>query len=129
MSYCKSKKNFFDFKFSWVLVPLLLILYYFLPSYRQYLNYYMFSIGLLGIIMSIRVNCFVFLNIITHLPLFIGLIYQEKYFIYNKILFIMYLFGVFITLNIPFWPYSENRNIWVMIFTYISLFYLIISLY
>jgi len=122
-------KNLVNFKYqySWILMPFFLILYLTLPNYRIYLNYPMFCIGSLGIIMPIyaQLSLFlIFLNILGHLPLFIGLLNGLEFFSINPTIFIFYLLGILSILYAPFWPYVAERKIWVVVFTIVSSLYI-----
>ena len=122
-------KNLVNFKYqySWILMPFFLILYLTLPNYRIYLNYPMFCIGSLGIIMPIyaQLSLFlIFLNILGHLPLFIGLLNGLEFFSINPTIFIFYLLGILFILYVPFWPYVAKRKTWVIFFTVVSSLYI-----
>lgn len=132
MDISKKLNNFVEFKYqySWILIPTFIILYLFLPTYRIYLQYPMFCIGLIGIIVSIYIQLpliMIIINIIGHLPSFIGLLHGLKYFNINLITFLSYLIGLFLIYYIPFWPYIPNRHFFAILFTIISLIYLYIS--
>ena len=122
-------KNLINFKYqySWILMPFFLIFYLTLPNYRIYLNYPMFCIGSLGIIMPIyaQLSLFlIFLNILGHLPLFIGLLNGLEFFSITPTIFIFYLLGILFILYVPFWPYVAKRKTWVIFFTIVSSLYI-----
>ena len=119
------------YQYSWVFIPLLLILYLYLPDYRNYLQYPMFSIGLVGIIVGILVlpPYIAGICLLGHLPIFIGLTQGLKYFSINPILFLFYLIGLLFIFYTPFWPYKVTRHTFAMIFTIVSVIYLCLAIY
>lgn len=127
----KSLVNF-KYQYSWILIPLFIILYLILPNYRKYLNYPMFCIGTLGIIMPIYAQLspfLIFLNILGHLPLFIGLSNSFDHFNINPTILIFYLLGIFSIIYVPFWPYIAKRQVWVIVLTIVSLLYIYLGIY
>ena len=110
----------FKYQYSWILIPIFLILYFTLPTYRKYLQYPMFCIGLIGIIVSIYINLpilMIIINIIGHLPAFIGLLHGFKYFNINFITILTYIIGVIFIFYIPFWPYIPSRRFFAILYS------------
>ena len=119
------------YQYSWIFIPLLFILYIYLPNYRNYLQYPMFSVGAVGIIVGIIVlpPYLVIINLLGHLPMFIGLTQGLKYFSTDPIQFLFYLVGLLFIFYTPFWPYKVDRYTFAMTFTVVTFLYLCLAIY
>tara|TARA_B100000927_G_C16391357_1_gene439476 strand:- start:119 stop:556 length:438 start_codon:yes stop_codon:yes gene_type:complete len=135
--------NFIDFKYqySWIFIPLLFILYILLPKLRVYLLYPQLCIGLIGIIATIYPLLgkskredfksqfkYIIINIIGHLPAFIGLLYGFKYFKINYITLLTYIIGIIFIYYIPFWPYIPSRDFFAILLTLLTILYMVVAI-
>ena len=121
----------FQYQLSYLIVPLAVILYLFVESYRSYLLYHMVCCGLIGTLDTINYYrlgntgvVFTISSVICHLLLLLVLMQFKKYGKINPIsLFLLFIVNVTI-FYLPFWPYSFSRK--VVLFLY-DLIYGILS--
>ena len=122
----------FQYQLSYLIVPLAIILYLFVESYRSYLLYHMVCCGLIGTLDTINYYrlgntgvVFTISSVICHLLLLLVLMQFKKYGKINPIsLFLLFIVNVTI-FYLPFWPYSFSRK--VVLFSY-NLIYAILSI-
>ena len=122
----------FQYQLSYLIVPLAIILYLFVESYRSYLLYHMVCCGLIGTVDTINYYrlgntgvVFTISSVICHLLLLLVLMQFKKYGKINPIsLFLLFIVNVTI-FYLPFWPYSFSRK--VVLFSY-NLIYAILSI-
>ena len=122
----------FQYQLSYLIVPLAIILYLFVESYRSYLLYHMVCCGLIGTLDTINYYrlgntgiVFTISSIICHSLLLLVLMQFKKYGKINPIsLFLLFIVNVTI-FYLPFWPYSFSRK--VVLFSY-NLIYAILSI-
>ena len=126
----------FQYQLSYLIVPLAIILYLFVESYRSYLLYHMVCCGLIGTLDTINYYrlgntgiVFTISSIICHLLLLLVLMQFKKYGKINPIsLFLLFIVNVTI-FYLPFWPYSFSRKVVLFFYDLIYGILSIVSLY
>ena len=126
----------FQYQLSYLIVPLAIILYLFVESYRSYLLYHMVCCGLIGTVDTINYYrlgntgvVFTISSVICHLLLLLVLMQFKKYGKINPIsLFLLFIANVTM-LYLPFWPYSFSRKVVLILYDLIYGILSIASLY
>ena len=126
----------FQYQLSYLIVPLAVILYLFVESYRSYLLYHMVCCGLIGTLDTINYYrlgntgvVFTISSVICHLLLLLVLMQFKKYGKINPIsLFLLFIANVTM-LYLPFWPYSFSRKVVLILYDLIYGILSIASLY
>ena len=126
----------FQYQLSYLIVPLAIILYLFVESYRSYLLYHMVCCGLIGTVDTINYYrlgntgvVFTISSVICHLLLLLVLMQFKKYGKINPIsLFLLFIANVTI-FYLPFWPYSFSRKVVLFLYDLIYAILSIVSLY
>ena len=126
----------FQYQLSYLIVPLAVILYLFVESYRSYLLYHMVCCGLIGTLDTINYYrlgntgiVFTISSVICHLLLLLVLMQFKKYGKINPIsLFLLFIVNVTI-FYLPFWPYSFSRKVVLFLYDLIYAILSIVSLY
>ena len=122
----------FKFHLSYLLIPIVLLLYVFLPNTHKYILYHAVCIGIIGTIecyyMYIENNLGIgmaFLSIILHLSLLIVLINFKKDGRINIISLLLLVIADLIIVFLPYWPYSIKRETLFILYNsiYISLYF------
>jgi len=126
---------YFKFELSYILVPILGILYIYYPIVRPYLIYALIYIALIGTYNTILIKKEMlkrkygkyqyWLAIIFHLVLLLSLIEFKKFGYPNIGSLIIMIIGILILKYLPYWPYYLSREF--MIISYIIL-YIILSI-
>jgi len=107
----------FNFKLSFLLIPLIYFLYNYVPKSREYILYHIVCIGIIGAIdtvygyieNNIGIGILI-ISVIIHLLLLIVLINFDKYGKLNTpSLFLLFVANLII-LFLPYWPYSIKRE-------------------
>ena len=128
----ESLKYFFQYYYSYILIPLLPILYYIYPLIRPTITIYMFVVAILGTILILLISektsnlvhlitriITILMHLIVLIPIFIKSSYiktkKNKYVYYkielNKLLqinyynFALFLLGIYFITLFPIWPY------------------------
>jgi hypothetical protein len=113
----------FNFKLSYLLIPLIYFLYNYLHNTRKYILYHIVCIGIIG-----TIDCFysynennigigtVFISAIIHLLLLIVLSDFTKYGKINIISLVLLFFANLIILFLPYWPYSIKRKTTIILY-------------
>lgn len=114
------------FEFSWILVPLILILYIFVKKSRQYLIPLTLCVSIIGIIEILFYDKTLKLSdkiiqIFFHLIILICLINFLQVNLNNIVNYILLLISIIFILYFPYWPYYMSRNI---LLTYFIIIYL-----
>jgi len=107
----------FNFKLSYLLIPLIYFLYNYVPKSREYILYHIVCIGIIGAIDTIYGYIennigfgILIISVIIHLLLLIVLINFDKYGKLNTpSLFLLFVANLII-LFLPYWPYSIKRE-------------------
>ena len=101
---------------SWVLLPSILILIYYLNNYIKYVSLILLLVGIVGLVdnyykIIIEKLVFIFIiNIIIHLVSFYPLLNDKKYFEYNNIIYVFGLLALAIVYYLPYWPYAVSKK-------------------
>lgn len=119
---------YFQYELSYILVPLSIILYYYILPSRPILIYHIVIIGIIGTIDTLykmgKYNGYITttLSIIFHLVLLLVLYDFNKYGfnIYSLLLLVL---ANIVIIYLPYWPYKLNKNI---IMTMYNVFYLLL---
>ena len=113
----------FNFKLSYLLIPLIYFLYNYLHYTRKYILYHIVCIGIIG-----TIDCFysynennigigtAFISAIIHLLLLIVLSDFIKYGKINIISLVLLFFANLIILFLPYWPYSIKRKTTIILY-------------
>lgn len=114
------------FEFSWILVPLILILYVFVKKSRQYLIPLTLCVSIIGIIEILFYDKTLKLSdkiiqIFFHLIILICLRNFLQVNLNNIVNYILLLISIIFILYFPYWPYYMSRNI---LLTYFIIIYL-----
>lgn len=124
--------KYFKFKaeYSWVFVPLLLILYFFSPVYIAPLLSSVSIVGSIELIFYDRFNPLWqwVATLIIHAALIIPVIISIKLELLNVINIITFLVSLIFVLFTPHWPYLMSRAIMAIIVT-IAFYLLMLSSY
>ena len=125
----------FKYQLSYLLVPLAVILYIYIPAFRSYLLYHMVCCGLIGTTDTINYNTlgktgivFTITSIIFHLGMLAVLYEFKKYGKINAISLFLLLLANIIILYLPYWPYSLSRKTILFLYNFIY-FILFISFF
>ena len=126
---------YFKFELSYILVPVLGILYIYCPIVRPYFIYALIYIALIGTYNTILIRKEMlktkygkyqyWLAIIFHLILLLSLLEFKKIGYPNIGSLIIMLIGILILNYLPYWPYYLSREF--MIISYINL-YIVLSI-
>ncbi len=116
----------FNFKLSFLLIPLIYFLYNYVPKSREYILYHIVCIGIIGTIDTIYGYIennigfgILIISVIIHLLLLIVLINFDKYGKLNTpSLFLLFVANLII-LFLPYWPYSIKRESTVYLYNVI----------
>ena len=116
----------FNFKLSFLLIPLIYFLYNYVPKSREYILYHIVCIGIIGTIDTIYGYMennigfgILIISVIIHLLLLIVLINFDKYGKLNTpSLFLLFVANLII-LFLPYWPYSIKRESTVYLYNLI----------
>ena len=119
----------FKLEYSWILFPLLLILYFYIPEYVSPL---MFCVALIGTIEMLFYDSTLplfqkIISIFLHLVLLIGLFKINKVNLNNKINYLLLFLSILFILFIPHYPYFMSRYILLFYFILIYIITLIIN--
>lgn len=119
----------FKLEYSWILFPLLLILYFIKPEYVIPL---MFCVAIIGTIEMLFYDFNIpllqkIISIFFHLFLLIGLFKINKLNLNNIINYLILLISIIFILFIPHYPYVISRNTLVLYFLIIYSFTLLIN--
>ena len=114
------------FQFSWILVPLIFILYLFFKETRQYIIPLAMCVCIIGIIEIIFYdkNLTLFyriIQIVCHLIILICLLDFLNVNLNNIINYILLLLSILFIIFIPYWPYFMPRYILLVYFIIIYL--------
>ena len=115
------------FQFSWILVPLILMLYIFLKQTRQYIIPLAMCVCIIGLIeiLFYDINLTIYdkiIQIICHLIILICLLDFLKVNLNNIVNYILLVIGILFIIFIPYWPYYMSRYV---LLTYFVIIYLI----
>jgi len=104
----------FNGELSWILVPIIFMLIFYLNDYIKYVSLIYLLIGIVGVFDTInkshQIDGLLFiLIIIMHLVGFYPLLNIKKYFEYNNIIYFFGLLSLLIVYFLPYWPYSVSR--------------------
>jgi hypothetical protein len=106
---------------SFVLVPIGIVLIYYLNDYIKYVSLIFLLVGLVGLIDSYYkiiqeklVGFFIFVTIM-HLVGFYPLLNVKKYFEYNNIIYAFGLLAFLIIYFLHYWPYAVSRKVVLLI--------------
>ena len=132
-----SEDIYFKFELSYILIPVLSIIYIFKPFTRPYLLYSLIYIALVGTyntillkdkILKSKIGRFQYWgSIIFHLILLISLLQFNKFGYPNLISFIIMIISIIVLKFIPYWPYYLSREF--MIISYINLYVVLSIIY
>lgn len=134
--------NIYD-KYSWILVPLTIYLYYYYPKLRPYLLYFMVYISLIGTLDTILVGNQIidtykvfgkyiyYFTLIFHL-LLLSVLYTFKVDGYpNLISLALMLIVLVFTYITPYWPYFNTKNFfgisYIIIYIALSIAYMLLA--
>ena len=114
------------FQFSWILVPLISILYLFFKETRQYIIPLAMCVCIIGIIeiLFYDTNLTVFnkiIQIICHLIILICLLDFLKVNLNNIINYVLLVLSILFIIFIPYWPYYMSRYVLLIYFVIIYL--------
>jgi len=114
---------YFNFEFSYILIPLILILYIFIKKLRKYLMYTLILIATFGIIETAFVknkiinssnkligNLQFYFTILSHFILYFSLVEYKKYYSPNLICILLFIIINLFVLLVPYWPYNLTKN-------------------
>lgn len=134
--------NIYD-KYSWILVPLTIYLYYFYPNLRPYLLYFMVYISLIGTLDTILVKnkilntykitgkIIYYLTLIFHIILLGALYTFPKDGFPNLISFALMIFVLGFSYITPHWPYFNTRNFfgisYILVYIILSIAYMLLA--
>jgi hypothetical protein len=106
----------FNGELSFVLIPIVFILIFYINNYIKYVSLIFLLIGIIGIIDSYYkskieklFSIFIF-GIIMHFIGFYPLLNIKKYFKYNNIIYLFGLLALLITYFLPYWPYVVSKE-------------------
>ena len=121
------------FEFSWILVPLILILYIFVKKSRQYLIPLTLCVSIIGIIEILFYDKTLKLSdkiiqIFFHLIILICLMNFLQVNLNNIVNYILLLISIIFILYFPYWPYYMSRNILLIYFIIIYLSTILINI-
>jgi hypothetical protein len=124
----------FKYQLSYLLVPLSVILYIYIESFRTYLFYHMICCGLIGAIDTINYYrlgntgiVFTITSIICHLCLLFILYNFKKYGKINVVSLLLLFIANLIIIYLPFWPYSLDRKTILLLYNLIYFVLYILS--
>ena len=121
-----NKVKFFNNQYSWILVPLSVVLFIFYPNLRIVLQPALYSIAIVGWIINFIEPKYLWgyiLAFVGHLPCFIFLLWGYKYFILNFNVWLISVFGLFFLSIMPNWPYKLSRSTVLIIYSFTILSY------
>lgn len=132
---------YFKFELSYILVPVLGLLYIYCPIIRPYFIYVLIYIALIGTYNTILVRKEIlktkygkyqyWLAIIFHLILLLSLLEFKKFGYPNIGSLIIMLIGILIINYLPYWPYylsrDEMTNFYIVLYVILSFIYYIIK--
>lgn len=114
---------YFNFEFSYILIPLVLILYFLFKKLRKYLMYTLILIATFGIIETAFVKNKIinsgnklighlqfYFTILFHFILYFCLIEYKKYYSPNFTCIILFIIINLFVLLVPNWPYNLTKN-------------------
>ena len=121
------------FEFSWILVPLILILYIFVKKSRHYLIPLTLCVSIIGIIEILFYDKTLKLSdkiiqIFFHLIILICLMNFLQVNLNNIVNYILLLISIIFILYFPYWPYYMSRNILLIYFIIIYLSTILINI-
>ena len=123
----------FNFKLSYLLIPIIFLLYNYLHNTRKYILYHALCICIIGIIESfysyIEKNIGIVIAIIStiiHLSLLFVLVDFQKYGKINLFSLVLLFIVNLVILFLPYWPYSiEKKTILILYNTIYFLLYFV----
>jgi len=124
----------FNFKLSYLLIPIIFLLYNYLHNTRKYILYHAVCIGIVGIIECyysyIKKNIgivTVIISTIIHLLLLLVLIDFKKNGEINIISLILLLIANLIIIFLPYWPYAIEKK--TILISYNTIYFLLYFVY
>lgn len=124
----------FNFKLSYLLIPIIFLLYNYLHNTRKYILYHAVCIGIIGTIESyysyIKKNIgivTVIISTIIHLLLLLVLIDFKKNGEINIISLILLFIVNLIIIFLPYWPYSIEKK--TILISYNTIYFLLYFVY
>lgn len=124
-----NKVNFFNNQYSWILVPLCVILFIFFPNLRIILQPALYCIAIVGWIINFIEPKYLWgyiLAFIGHLPCFIFLLWGYQYFILNFNVWLISILGLLFLSKMPNWPYKLSREMVLIIYSMTIISYYIL---
>jgi hypothetical protein len=126
----------FNYKLSYFLIPLIYVLYNYVPNIRTYLLYHIVCVGIVGTIESVygylENNIGIgtlFISSIIHLSLLSVLIHFKKYGKINMISLVLLFMANLIIFFLPYWPYSIKRESTFILYNFIYSFLCFVYFY
>ena len=123
----------FRYELSWLLIPLGVILYLFVPYLKPVLLFHLVCVGLVGTIdgyykIGKKENGYGFsiISIIIHLLLLLVLYDFKKYGKINNLSIFLLFFANFVIYYLPYWPYKISRQTLAIMYNliYLTLFFI-----
>ena len=126
----------FNYKLSYFLIPLIYVLYNYVPNIRTYILYHIVCVGIVGTIDSVygylENNIGIgtlFISSIIHLSLLSVLIHFKKYGKINMISLVLLFMANLIIFFLPYWPYSIKRESTFVLYNFIYSFLCFVYFY
>jgi hypothetical protein len=126
----------FNYKLSYFLIPLIYVLYNYVPNIRTYILYHIVCVGIVGTIESVygylENNIGIgtlFISSIIHLSLLSVLIHFKKYGKINMISLVLLFMANLIIFFLPYWPYSIKRESIFVLYNFIYSFLCFVYFY
>ena len=126
----------FNYKLSYFLIPLIYVLYNYVPNIRTYILYHIVCVGIVGTIDSVygylENNIGIgtlFISSIIHLSLLSVLIHFKKYGKINMISLVLLFMANLIIFFLPYWPYSIKRESTFILYNFIYSFLCFVYFY
>ena len=128
----KEPIDFFNFQFSWFLVPLYILIFIYFPNFRIYIQPQLYVVTIVGWIVNFKEPKHwwgYFLAFIGHLPCLLFLLWGSKYFTLNIYIWLLTIFGMFFIWYIPYWPYYVSRSFLFKTYNFTVISYFLLSLF
>ena len=126
----------FNYKLSYFLIPLIYVLYNYVPNIRTYILYHIVCVGIVGTIDSVygylENNIGIgtlFISSIIHLSLLSVLIHFKKYGKINIISLVLLFMANLIIFFLPYWTYSIKRESTFVLYNFIYSFLCFVYFY
>ena len=116
----------FEYELSYIVIPLSIILYLFIPETRPSLIYHMIIIGIIGTLDTLykfgKYNGYIAtsLSVLFHLCILFVLYDYNKY-SYNLYSLLLLVLANIIIIYLPYWPYKFNKSIILSMYNIIYL--------